>query len=285
MTQNMFLVLKEMESLIQIGILCFAVIGLITVILGIWKSIWKKKVKKTSERYQDILQLNQAYVFYDIQKRFEFCREVKSKAQFDRFNYERFLEENIENSVDSVRERIEEAQENICMLSEYNKHLRKIASFADKKKAKESKVPYVFYKSIEKKITEKAILHPVTELDCLCKVMYTSPKGKNHYTNAKLYSLSDLVRHYNIVLDRIAMRETKEYQRKKMTDSLRYDIMKRDGFRCVLCGRTAADGVKLHVDHILPVSKGGKTEADNLRTLCDECNLGKRDKYDEEGVN
>lgn len=61
--------------------------------------------------------------------------------------------------------------------------------------------------------------------------------------------------------------------------------MKRDGFRCVLCGRTAADGVKLHVDHILPVSKGGKTEVDNLRTLCDECNLGKSDKYDEKGVN
>ena len=40
----------------------------------------------------------------------------------------------------------------------------------------------------------------MTELDCLCKVTYTSPKGKNHYTNTKLYSLSDLVRHYNIVV-------------------------------------------------------------------------------------
>ena len=58
-------------------------------------------------------------------------------------------------------------------------------------------------------------------------------------------------------------------QRRLMTDSLRYDVMRRDGFRCQICGATAADGYKLHVDHILPVSKGGKTEMGNLRTLCE----------------
>ncbi len=70
-----------------------------------------------------------------------------------------------------------------------------------------------------------------------------------------------------------------------MSDSIRYDVLKRDAFRCVICGRSAEDGVKLHVDHILPVSRGGKTEMGNLRTLCQSCNLGKRDKYDEYGVN
>ena len=70
-----------------------------------------------------------------------------------------------------------------------------------------------------------------------------------------------------------------------MTDQLRYDIMKRDGFRCQLCGRSQADGVKLHVDHIKPVSKGGKTIPSNLRTLCEQCNLGKKDKYDPDGLN
>ena len=61
MAQNVILLLKEMESLLQIGIICFAVIGLITVVFGIWKSVLRKRVKKTSERYLDILQLNQAY--------------------------------------------------------------------------------------------------------------------------------------------------------------------------------------------------------------------------------
>ena len=69
-------------------------------------------------------------------------------------------------------------------------------------------------------------------------------------------------------------------QRRLMTDSLRYDVMRRDGFRCQLCGAMAKDGVQLHVDHILPVSKGGKTELSNLRTLCERCNMGKRDKLE-----
>lgn len=69
-------------------------------------------------------------------------------------------------------------------------------------------------------------------------------------------------------------------QRRKMSDKLRYEVMCRDGFRCQLCGVTQADGYKLHVDHIIPVSKGGKTEMSNLRTLCERCNMGKGDRIE-----
>ena len=78
-----------------------------------------------------------------------------------------------------------------------------------------------------------------------------------------------------------AQRQFVAEQRRLMTDSLRYDVMRRDGFRCQICGAIAADGYKLHVDHIYPVSKGGKTEMSNLRTLCERCNMGKRDKIEE----
>jgi 5-methylcytosine-specific restriction endonuclease McrA len=33
--------------------------------------------------------------------------------------------------------------------------------------------------------------------------------------------------------------------------------------------------VVLHVDHVVPVAAGGVTIEDNLRTACEECNLGK----------
>jgi len=59
--------------------------------------------------------------------------------------------------------------------------------------------------------------------------------------------------------------------------ALRYYVLKRDDFRCVVCGASPAivRGVVLHVDHIKPWSKGGATVADNLRTTCQACNLGK----------
>lgn len=58
---------------------------------------------------------------------------------------------------------------------------------------------------------------------------------------------------------------------------LRYYVLRRDDFRCVTCGASPAitRGVVLHVDHIEPWSKGGATTAENLRTLCESCNLGK----------
>ena len=51
----------------------------------------------------------------------------------------------------------------------------------------------------------------------------------------------------------------------------------RDGARCRLCGVTPQDGVKLHVDHIKPWSKGGETILENLQVLCEICNIGKSD--------
>lgn len=55
-------------------------------------------------------------------------------------------------------------------------------------------------------------------------------------------------------------------------------VFLRDGFRCQICGKTPADGVKLHADHIYPISKGGTSDEENLITLCGDCNCGKSDK-------
>ena len=65
----------------------------------------------------------------------------------------------------------------------------------------------------------------------------------------------------------------------KVTRAMRYDVLRRDGFACVRCGRGRADGAKLHIDHIVPVSRGGKSTMDNLQTLCENCNCGKGNKY------
>ncbi len=58
---------------------------------------------------------------------------------------------------------------------------------------------------------------------------------------------------------------------------LRFTILKRDNFSCKKCGCSPAKNPKvvLHVDHIIPWSKGGETVIDNLETLCQDCNLGK----------
>lgn len=58
----------------------------------------------------------------------------------------------------------------------------------------------------------------------------------------------------------------------------RFDLLKRDGYKCTICGRSASEGVKLEVDHIIPRSVGGSDDASNLQTLCFDCNRGRSNK-------
>lgn len=68
----------------------------------------------------------------------------------------------------------------------------------------------------------------------------------------------------------------KKPSNKPISQSRRFSILRRDGFKCQTCGRSAEeDGVKLHVDHQQPLSKGGSNDDENLWTLCQDCNLGK----------
>lgn len=67
-------------------------------------------------------------------------------------------------------------------------------------------------------------------------------------------------------------------QRKLMTKKLRDKIKKRDNYTCQKCGKYMPDEVGLHIDHIIPVSKGGKSVESNLQVLCSKCNGRKTNK-------
>ena len=61
---------------------------------------------------------------------------------------------------------------------------------------------------------------------------------------------------------------------RSLSKKRRFEILARDGFRCVYCGRTGEE-VPLQIDHIVPVSAGGSDDDGNLATACSDCNLGK----------
>jgi len=76
------------------------------------------------------------------------------------------------------------------------------------------------------------------------------------------------------------MREIKELagESLKVMPAIRWQVFQRDNWKCVACGRNASNDVILHVDHIIPRSKGGKDELGNYQTLCHICNIGKSNK-------
>ncbi len=64
-----------------------------------------------------------------------------------------------------------------------------------------------------------------------------------------------------------------------ISQKLRFEIFHRDKFSCQYCGRSKeTDKVRLELDHIVPVSRGGTDEFSNLTTSCRDCNQGKSNK-------
>jgi hypothetical protein len=65
-------------------------------------------------------------------------------------------------------------------------------------------------------------------------------------------------------------------KREAISKSVRFEVFKRDCFKCQYCGAVAPE-VVLVIDHILAVANGGDNHLTNLITSCVPCNAGKRD--------
>lgn len=57
------------------------------------------------------------------------------------------------------------------------------------------------------------------------------------------------------------------------------EIMRRQKYRCAECGASVRKTTERHVDHIMPLSRGGSNGKQNLQVLCPPCNLKKAAKH------
>jgi len=69
--------------------------------------------------------------------------------------------------------------------------------------------------------------------------------------------------------------KTNKQDRSGLSIKVRFEVFRSDNYRCRICGASAQEGIRLEVDHKIPVSKGGTDELHNLWTLCFKCNRGK----------
>ena len=276
----------------------FCILFVILAGFGIY-SYWKKRihekrvsfVTENSQLLKRIDQLNEKYRFHHLSDPYVYREVLTSKAAYDKTGIDNVLDTVLASREVYIRQHIAWANENKEKYRMYCDEYDNILQNND------ATAPYYeenkFFAEIEYSLCldkkDRIKNNVVVSFHMKVIKQYTSPQGRNHYSDYRTYTAEQLL----AAMDRL--REQKGHQREalaqrsaeraKMTDSLRYDILRRDGFKCCICGATAADGVKLHVDHIRPVAKGGKTEKSNLRTLCDRCNHGKGAKYNPFGQN
>ena len=109
---------------------------------------------------------------------------------------------------------------------------------------------------------------------------YISPGGNSSMKCDIELDLDNLERFVAFLYSQIQLKKTMRYQRALMTEHLRDVIKKRDNYTCQMCGISIEQEphLLLEIDHIIPISKNGKTTMDNLQTLCWRCNRLKGNK-------
>lgn len=262
------------EQIINISLL----LCLLSII--VYYSIIKKHIKKEeievinkSDKIKKLNEINKKYSF----KKITNCKRKIIEREFSRkslYNVKSIdvIRYNIENNIDFIRTDIENAIYNIKMLDDYNKEVNKLTLIKSNNTSKK-------FNKIENRIFNKLIYKKEDFLiNVKLIVYYRSNSGKINENIKTLITFLELVNIYNAWQQGNKYCETQKRERRIMNDDIRYNVLKRDNFQCQLCGATAKDGAKLHVDHIIPVSKGGKTIMSNLQTLCDRCNIGKSNK-------
>lgn len=263
------------EQIINISLL----LCLLSII--VYYSIIKKHIKKEeievinkSDKIKKLNEINKKYSF----KKITNCKRKIIEREFSRkslYNVKSIdvIRYNIENNIDFIRTDIENAIYNIKMLDDYNKEVNKLTLIKSNNTSKK-------FNKIENCIFNKLIYKKEDFLiNVKLIVYYRSNSGKINENIKTLITFLELVNIYNAWQQGNKYCETQKRERRIMNDDIRYNVLKRDNFQCQLCGATAKDGAKLHVDHIIPVSKGGKTIMSNLQTLCDRCNIGKSNEW------
>lgn len=264
------------------------VVTIIAVSLCIINFINKSReqtVQETSVLIKKLLELNSQYNFnWSVQREYVFTKYLKTKPKYDKYDLKNLFDEKILND-DGLMRASKIVEKNRILYKNYLEKVECLKSEVTQEQTKKFHISYDKYIKIEQKKFYEQLICPVWDCNIVCIAQYSSPKGRNHYSKEKVYKIDEVPQRYEILQQHIARKNSEEMKKKfarsQMTDKLRYTILKRDGFRCKICGRTADDGIKLHVDHIIPVSKGGETVPNNLRTLCETCNWGKSDEIED----
>ncbi len=243
----------------------------------------KKYLKDKGVKYKRINDLNNDNEFEKKIFKYTVFVNVETKKKLDNINLLEIALNSFDNNEGNVKEKyysfLEENKRYNSYVEEFNNIMDKditykddivigTALFKDVTKFKEYELKKC--RKLLKKFKYKFLLR--------IYATYDSPKRKKHWVKEKTFDINDISLFPIILNQRTEYQKSKKYQREIMTDSLRYDVLKRDKYKCVICGASASDGAKLEVDHIIPISKGGQTTIDNLQTLCMSCNRGKSNK-------
>lgn len=240
------------------------------------KEICEKNKKKGKAILEAFVQYTEYIKDFNLNRTIRCSNSVVSNSSQDSVKY-LLKYSNIENSIEDM-EKLEFISK---FMTDYEAFTNSMENASNKIK---KKLP-VFYRIFADK---RKLPYLVCELNYkLANIknpflyfLYISPAGRSRSENIITIDSNTIEALVREVSKSVSKKGHSKRQRSIMTNDLREAIKKRDNYTCCKCGNSVYDepNLLLEVDHIVPISKGGKTEASNLQTLCWRCNREKSNK-------
>jgi 5-methylcytosine-specific restriction endonuclease McrA len=261
-----------------------SIVLLVVVVLYIRAKIIDSNIIKNSKKIALINKLNDSTKFHSVSKSIRISKHYDNKSHYNKIEPGYLMSAEIRNNIEKFSSYISKIKENRNNRIIYINKIKDIISKPTEFEIEKPKILQNEYLYRENKLIRKSVLEPIVQCTFCVYMYYSSSKGQVNLSKSDCFSFDDLVASYESVsrtiLDKSTYSKIALVERGEISDSLRYDILNRDNFKCVICGASSREGARLHVDHIIPVSKGGKSSPDNLRTLCERCNIGKSNKLE-----
>ena len=236
------------------------------------------------ERIQEI---NARYNFHKVEKDY-FEHSYDNEKMYENVSPKDYLIYQLVYCKKQTLSRISLANDNKAMLSNYVRDMRLVDNYGQFRAPTPKNISKYVHER-EKELCSYEIKKPTT--DFTATVILTLRRKNGRYVASKqgTYKSPEIEE----IIDRMSYQSNGHYfdeniwsaichvERAKVSNKIRFAIYTRDGNRCRKCGSTK----NLEIDHIFPISKGGKSDFDNLQTLCHNCNMKKSNKVESGVVN
>lgn len=272
--------------LIIISVVLLCILGII-IALAIRKSKYKSFVHKHSSALASLKRINCEFSFATVDQ-FDFTASYDNENFYNDISALDYYVYSLVYKQKVISEAIRLSRQNAALYEKYKSRVRsecRMANFGTQALPPSEKL----LKKVEKREFEKVLKIKPQQFSAHVLLKLTNINGDLKRTKSAYFyedQTDDLIRRMrnrsgDFYKDEEIWNSICHVERGKVTNKLRFAIYARDGHRCLKCGRSTAD---LEIDHIFPISKGGKTTFDNLQTLCRSCNLKKSNTVESGGV-
>jgi hypothetical protein len=266
-----------MEFFIYLGSVILIILGILIPIICVQKK-YKNFVLKNSRAIKKLEEINSKYSFNNIE-RFNLRYLYDNVDFFNEISCQDFLVYELQFIQKKVNKALVDTLENQKIFKAYSDEIKESCVFNEYGDVK----PLANKKRLskfEQSFFENNILAPQIVFSISVKLILTNINGVHQYSKSEIFFPKDIKyllakinqRRGSFFLDNGVWESICRVERGKVSNRMRFAIYERDDHRCRRCGRSTND---LEIDHIIPISKGGKSTYDNLQTLCHRCNKEK----------